>query len=263
MRSSFVVTCSSLENLADSAHQNGFVSFGRIIVTIDCQAVWNLENPSMDVEVPYMPSVTNLTKILDAIQRAGAPDAFGLDFLKDLGFTSSNDRAAIKLFKYLGLLDTAGKPQNSYREFMDSTKAKGVLASRIRSAYGDLFLSDKNANTQSVEKLKGWFKTKTGAGDAVAKKMATTFKALSSYADFAHASASKSSDIEKANVQIPVEEESEEKRKDKEKISKAPNGNGLGFGIGFTYRIEIHLPDTTNVETYRSIFRAIREELGD
>jgi hypothetical protein len=35
----------------------------------------------MDVEVPYMPSVTNLTKILDAIQKAGAPDAFGLDFL--------------------------------------------------------------------------------------------------------------------------------------------------------------------------------------
>lgn len=36
----------------------------------------------MDTEVPYMPSVTNLSKILDAIQRAGAPDAFGLDFSK-------------------------------------------------------------------------------------------------------------------------------------------------------------------------------------
>jgi len=217
----------------------------------------------MDVEVPYMPSVANLTKILDAIQRAGAPDAFGLDFLKDLGFTSSNDRAVIKLFKYLGLLDTAGKPQTSYREFMDSTKAKGVMASRVHSAYGDLFLSDKHANAQNVEKLKGWFKTKTGAGDAVAKKMATTFKALASYSDFSQVSASKSSEVEKVIQGPPVEGTREEDHKEKNSITPNGNGGGSGIGIGFTYRIEIHLPDTTNVETFRSIFKAIREELGD
>ncbi|MDP9051289.1 MAG: DUF5343 domain-containing protein [Acidobacteriota bacterium] len=217
----------------------------------------------MDVEVPYMPSVSNLTRILDAIQKAGAPDAFGLDFLKDLGFTSSNDRAAIKLFKYLGLLDTSGKPQTSYREFMDSNKAKGVLATRIRSAYRDLFLSDKNANTQSVEKLKGWFKTKTGAGDAVAKKMATTFKALSSYADFSQAQANKSMEAEKEEPIPTKEPESAAGRKEKGSAPPVVGGAVSGLNLGFTYRIEIHLPDTTNVETYRSIFKAIREELGD
>jgi len=89
----------------------------------------------MDVEVPYMPSVKNLHRILDAIQNAGAPDAFGLDFLKDLGFTSSNDRSVIKLLKYLGFLDGSGKPLGPYREFMDHTKAKKVLAARVRHAY--------------------------------------------------------------------------------------------------------------------------------
>jgi hypothetical protein len=135
------------------------------------------------------PIVTNLSKILDAIQRAGAPDAFGLDFLKDLGFTSSNDRAAIKLLKFLGLLETSGKPTAAYKEFMDQNRAKTVLAVRLRKAYDDLFLSDKEAQSQSVDKLKGWFKTKTGAGDAVAKKMATTFKSLATYADFSQAGA--------------------------------------------------------------------------
>src|SRR5665213_1077364 len=65
----------------------------------------------MNPDVPYMMSVTNLHKILDAIQRAGAPEVFHLDFLKDLGFKGSNDRGAVKLLKYLGMLDGSGRPQ--------------------------------------------------------------------------------------------------------------------------------------------------------
>ena len=46
----------------------------------------------MEQDVPYMPSIRNLHGILDAIQRATVPEAFTVDFLKDLGYTSSNDR---------------------------------------------------------------------------------------------------------------------------------------------------------------------------
>lgn len=31
--------------------------------------------------------------------------------------------------------------------------------------------------------------------------------------------------------------------------------------IGLVYRFEIHLPDTQNVDTFRAIFKALREEL--
>jgi hypothetical protein len=211
----------------------------------------------MESEVPYMPSVTNLHKILDAIQNAGAPDAFGLDFLKDLGFTSSNDRAVIKLLKFIGLLDSGGKPTQAYKEFMDQNKAKTVLGFRLRKAYDDLFLSDKDAQTRTVERLKGWFKTKTGAGDAVANKMASTFKSLASYATFLQ----KDEVEEKREVDEPVIEEKLLTPPDKT-VAKQEKVDKPNFGaIGFTYRIEIHLPDTTNLETYRSIFRAIREEL--
>src|SRR2546421_8198883 len=124
----------------------------------------------MEQDVPYMPSVSNLHAILDSIQKAGVPEAFNLDFLKDLGFTSSNDRPVIKLLKYLGLLDSANRPQTAYREFMDHTKAKAVLASRLRAAYDDLFVADKNAHGKTAASLKGWFKTKTGSADKVAEK---------------------------------------------------------------------------------------------
>lgn len=221
----------------------------------------------MNPEVPYLVSVGNLHKMLDAIQNAGAPSVFNLDFLKDLGFTSSQDRAMPKLLKYLGMLDDSGRPQSSYREFMDHTKAKHVLATRMRVAFDDLFTSDKNANNKTADQLKGWFKTKTGTGDAVAKKVATTFKSLATYADF--------------KIQ-PVELEAEGESPDKggtppqldalhdhlnagisaaSAAAKSAAGGAPKSQIGLVYRFEIHLPDTQNVDTYRAIFRALREEL--
>jgi hypothetical protein len=203
-----------------------------------------------------MVSSKNLASIFDKIQNAGAPQIFGLDFLKDLGFTSSNDRGVIKVLRFLGFLDSSGKPQSSYREFMDHTKARAVLASRVRVAYDDLFTSDKNANAQSAEKLKGWFKTKTGASDAVAQKIATTFKMLANYADFTK---SKTDAPSSTGTEAPADEKAPDADKDQSngKQERLP----LSHAFGLTYRIEVHLPDTTNVDTYRSIFRAIREEL--
>ena len=212
----------------------------------------------MDTDVPRMPSVKNLHPILDSMQKAAVPDGFGIDFLKDMGYTSSNDRAIIKVLKYLGMLDSSGKPQSSYREFVDHTKSKVVLAACIRSAYDDLFKSDRNAHTKAASELKGWFKTKTGVGEKVAEKMATTFKSISAYADF------ENSPAQVEGSDSPQEEPSDDEPNvapqadPRMSIPIAQSGQN---GIGLTYKIEVHLPDTTNIDTYRSIFRAIREEL--
>ncbi len=213
----------------------------------------------MNSDVPYMLSVSNLHKILDAIQRAGAPEVFHLDFLKDLGFASSNDRGAVKLLKYLGMLDESGRPLSPYREFMDHTKAKLVLAARMRVAFDDLFTADKNANAKSVENLKGWFKTKTGAGDAVAQKMASTFRSLATYGDFSGHYAAQPLEAEQ-----PPKEASSQKDDVGSTATKAREDNHVNSHksqIGLVYRFEIHLPETQNVDTYRAIFRALREEL--
>lgn len=207
----------------------------------------------MSPDVPYMMSVTNLHKILDAIQRAGAPEVFHLDFLKDLGFKGSNDRGAVKVLKYLGLLDSAGRPQASYRDFMDHTKAKSILASRMRVAFDDLFTADRNANTKSVEQLKGWFKTKTGAGDAVAQKMASTFRSLATYANWDDAPLNSQGDDDDGSIADA------ERRPVPPAMNPQINQNKSE--IGLVYRFEIHLPDTQNVDTFRAIFKALREEL--
>ena len=201
----------------------------------------------MDINVPYMPSVKNLHAILDKIQHAAVPEVFGYDFLRDLGFTSSNDRSIVKLFKYLGFLDSSSRPQTSYRDFVDHTKTKIILAERLRSTFDDLYVSNKKAHEMTADQLKGWFKSKTGKGDSVAIKMATTFKTLADYADFSTA--------------LPKEHL---KTKEPEKLPPAKEERKLIFeehGLGLVYRFEIHLPDTQNIDTFRAIFRAMREEL--
>jgi hypothetical protein len=208
----------------------------------------------MQTDVPYLLATGNLPKILDKIQNAGAPETFNLDFLKDLGFTSSQDRPTPKLLKDLGLLDSNGHPTASYKEFMDHTKAKSVLAARLRLAYDDLFTADKKAYEKSSEQLKGWFKTKTGAGDSVADKIARTFKTLATYADFK---------TEPPALDAPSKDHQEAEattESDKSQIASQAL-SGKSGSVGLVYRFEIHLPDTQNVDTFRAIFRALREEL--
>ena len=150
------------------------------------------------------------------------------------------------------MLDSSNKPQDSYRQFVDHTKAKLVLAERIRIAFDDLYLSDKTAHTKQSNQLKGWFKTKTGKSDDVAVKIAATFKSIADYADFTKASPSLT------QPQASTEPESEEKVTQPE---LPPIVSSKPADIGLVYRFEIHLPDTQNVDTFRAIFKALREEL--
>lgn len=206
----------------------------------------------MNLEIPYMPSIKNLNQILDKIQKAAAPEAFGYDFLKDLGFTSSNDRSIIKIFKYLGLLDSSQRPQDSYRDFMNDRISKKVLAKRLTTSFDDLFKSNKEAYKMTVDELKGWFKTKTGKSDTVAIKMATTFKALADYSDFKN--------IDDIKKEGEIHKEDKKEKTDENQHDKKIN-DAFKNQIGLVYRFEIHLPDTQNIDTYRAIFKAMKEEL--
>ena len=196
------------------------------------------------------------------MQKAGAPDTFNIDFIKDLGFTSSQDRPTPKLFKYLGFLDSNGHPQGAYREFMDHNKSKQVLAARMRAAFDDLFLADKNANQKTAEHLKGWFKTKTGVGDSVAEKIAKTFKSLAAYADFSAPPLPLPVDSDPTEQEsISTEQLSDPTVGTVPPLQRPSSSSGTRAPVGLVYRFEIHLPDTQNVDTFRAIFRALREEL--
>ncbi len=199
----------------------------------------------MEITNAYMYTVKSLPQMFEAIQKAQVPPRFTYDFLRTVGYKSTNDRAFVNVLKGLGFLDANSVPTQAYREYRDKKLAKNVLAKQLRQAYKGVFLSDENAQNLSVEDLKGKFATITGKDDAVVKKMATTFKALVGLADFKEVPVKPLTTEQEEPVESPALEQ----------ITPKPSG------LAFSHTIYINLPATRDVAVYDAIFKSIREHI--
>ncbi len=202
----------------------------------------------MALSQSYMQSTKNLPAIMEAIQDAGVPDKFSNEFLKTLGFSSSNDRSVISVLKSLGFLDTSGSPLPSYKAYKDKTSAKFVLADALKLAYEDVFLANENAQSLPLDKIKGIFASKTGKGESVVEKMATTFKGLCSLANFSKTS-------------TPLHEQETVKEEVKIETASPKQQKPLQTNPTFHYNIQIHLPVTKDISVYNAIFKSLKEHL--
>jgi hypothetical protein len=204
----------------------------------------------MPAELPYMFTVGNISAILDKIRGAGTPPRFTNEFLKsNLGFSSSNDRGIIKILKQLGFLAADGTPTARYNEFRSHTSGGLALAQGLREGWAPIFLSDERAYDRTSAELQEIFKTVTGAGSAVAVKMAGTFKTLAAKADW---SASPTASLVPP---LQVIDEPDELR-----ASTEPR-KSVRHQLSLHHDVHVHLPATSDVAVYRAIFRALREEL--
>lgn len=207
----------------------------------------------MGVPQSYLNSVKNVSAIFDAIKTAGVPDRFAHEFLKQLGFQSSNDRAVIPVMKALRFLDDNSAPTDRYKRFRDPAISGAVMAEALRDAYSDVFTVNEKAHEQSSTALSGTFKRITGKGDAVSTKMATTFKALAGLADWSAAS-----------VVVPVEEDAAPTERANDGATPptpAPTPPTAISGFPLHHDVHIHLPASTDVKVYDAIFRSLREHL--
>ncbi|MBN8628579.1 MAG: DUF5343 domain-containing protein, partial [Planctomycetes bacterium] len=109
----------------------------------------------------YLVTTKNTEAFFNAIQGAKAPERFTTTFLKNLDFGSSNDRLYIGLLKGLGFLDDNGAPTDRYFQFLDHSQSRRILADAIQTAYDDLFTLNRNAQTLSIDEVKGKFKSLT------------------------------------------------------------------------------------------------------
>jgi Family of unknown function (DUF5343) len=204
----------------------------------------------------YMTSTKNLTSILAAIQKAGVPPKFTYDFLKKLGFPSSNDRPIIPLLKAMRFLDEGGVPLDRYKRYRDIPNARAVLAEGMREAYSDVFAVDQQAQDLDQEALKGIFARISGKSDRVVEQMALTFKTMSTYADWEA--------TPEPEEQLPTEEEGREDETPTPASSAddtgtpPPHDRSLAR-LNLHHDIHIHLPITDQISVYDAIFRALRQ----
>lgn len=207
----------------------------------------------MALSTAYLPSMKNVGPILDALKDAGVPARFTNEFLKSLGFGSSNDRAIMGVLKGIGFLDQQSVPTELYRRYRDRTQSKVVLAEAMRDAYSDLFLAHQRANELSADKLKGFFAAKTDKGDRVVEAMALTFRALATHADFTK--------VEDGN-RIPASKPGAATEAREEPGREAPPAGRPAWDAEFHYNIQIHLPATRDIAVYNAIFKSLRENLS-
>lgn len=206
----------------------------------------------MAVPTTYLTSTKNLSGVLESVQKASVPPKFTYDFLKKLGYPSSSDRPIIPLFKAMRFVDQGGAPLDTYKRYRDANQAKAVMAEGMREAYADVFGVDQQAQNLSGEELKGVFARLSGKSDSVAEKMALTFKALATHANFAAPPAIEppATDLTRdtpAGEVAPVEERGPEK---------------LLPGLRLHHDIHVHLPPSAEIAVHDAIFRALRQNFG-
>ncbi|MBF0169865.1 MAG: DUF5343 domain-containing protein [Nitrospinae bacterium] len=191
-------------------------------------------------------------KFFEELSKGQAPQQFSAQHLKDLGYTSSNDRALIPLLKDLGFLSKDGTPTARYHEFRNSHKSKSVLGESLREAYQDIFTLRKHPDESNDRQLiEGKFKSAHNVSDRLAKEMANTFFGLLSLAD--------------VKVSDDKSKQASEEQPETDQSKSIPIQNRskqLGGGItSLHYNIQIHLPATKDLEVYSAIFKSLKEHL--
>ena len=210
----------------------------------------------MSLATSYLVTTKNLDAIFAALLSAKAPASLTTGFLKTLGFTSSNDSLYIRVFKDLGLIDSANAPTDKYFRFLDQSESKKVIAECIEEAYSDLFAINKKAYELTEADIKNKFKTLTQGSkeDNILGLMAKTFKALCDYADWSK------SPVNKPSLSV---DKKEEKKSDPlgEKLHEPILISKEQIKPSLNYNIQIHLPDTRDAAVYDAIFKSLKEHL--
>lgn len=211
--------------------------------------------PNMALTSSYLITAKNVKPFLDSLITAKAPNAFTQKFLEGLGFKSTNDRLYIPVLKGLGFLDSNAVPTERYFRFLDQSESKKVVAEGVEEAYGDLFAVNTKANELTATEVKNKLRVLTQGkfSESVLTKMATTFKALTEYADWS----TKSKPVEKKSKEEQAPEV--EPLKIPETETEVPLEKPLG--AQFHYNIQIHLPESRDESVYDAIFKSLRRHL--
>lgn len=200
-------------------------------------------------DYPYMISNNKIAMIFDKILTAAVPDKFTNEFLKKMGFSSSNDRAFTILLKKLNFVGSDGTPNTIYTNLKDKSLSKKTIAKQIKELYSELFIINTNINNCNEDEIKGAISRVTGKEEKDVKRIFSTFKALCDYADFSESLNNFNEQKEDNNVTEPIS------------IGNNAVSNSDDLKADFHYNIQIHLPATNDISVYNAIFKSIKENL--
>lgn len=127
-----------------------------------------------------------LRPLLTKIRSVGVPPKVTVQWLKTVGFTSSNDVTLIGVLKFIGLIDASNVPTPTWTRYRGADHKK-VLGEAVRKGYDDLFGVYPDADRRPNSDLEHVFSTSSSGGKQVIDKTVASFKALVAEAEFSEA----------------------------------------------------------------------------
>lgn len=197
----------------------------------------------------YVQTYGQLGDVFKRLSEGQAPDKLTRQYLKDLGFTSTNFHAVIPLLKALGFLAPDGSPTARYHAYRDHSQSRAVLGQALREAYSDLFTIKSHPTQSDRALIEGKFKSAHNTSERMAQLMASTFYSLLALADL---SAPPSKPPETPSAELKVDTPPALKQQEIPFVPASPT---------LHYNIQIHLPATKDVEVFNAIFKSLREHL--
>jgi hypothetical protein len=231
----------------------------------------------MPASYPYVSSPGALVKAIDQFRKA-FPSTLDAEALQKFNIAPANESYVVNTFRFLGLIDEAGKKIDAATEFFygdDESFAKG-LEQVLIGAYGPLF-TDFGAEpwNETRERLTTWFRVTDKTSDLVGGRQAQSFLTLAALAghgevkrSIAASGAAKASSAPKATPakSAPANKtpkaDPPEKKQEPSKM-QTPAISAKSDDLGLTVRVEVNLPATGTPATYDAIFASIRKHLID
>lgn len=207
---------------------------------------------------PYVLNNGKIKTLFEAIENAAKPSKFTHEFLKKIGFPSSNDRAFVSLFRHLGLIAGDNVPTQLFDEVRDPSRFPYALGSAVKESYADLFAINKNIHRATDVEIKAAISRVTGRDADYVSRAYGTFKALLSLSKF-DGNPTSVKDVSAAPE--PQDTGSVEQVAMNSPAVEIPVLH-RGGPLSLNYNIQIHLPATTDISVYNAIFRSLRETLG-
>lgn len=187
--------------------------------------------------------------LLKKIREVGVPQKATAQWLKTIGFTSSNDYTLVGVLKQVGLVDPSAVPTSTWAKFRGATHRE-VLGSAIRSGYADLFAVYPNADQRTATELEHVFSTSSTAGKQVIAKTVSTFKALCESATFAGEETESSLNLSTESIHQPVQE-----RPTGRTPSHTTNNPSVHIDI------QVHIAPESTPEQIDQIFKSMAKHL--
>jgi len=206
----------------------------------------------------YTQNSGKLKDFLKEIQRVQTPTKATTDWLRGLGFTSSNDLAFLRVLKQINFLQTDGTPTPYYIDFRDMTKSKVIMAKALKEGFSILYETYPNAHEEPDDKIKNQFKAKVNLGERTATFATLTFRTLCEFADFTALESGISPTPPSPEPVAPTLQPSPQPTI----TLTADQISGLTTQkreLGVNINIQVSLPETTDADVYDKIFAALKK----